>query len=107
MGYMVQSCGLLPMTFSLVLISSALLIGGLGRALLVRRGGLTRRGVVAPAIWALLIPLSLSSVLVRAFKVPIDRWFCSDSFRGLLFAGILDMRRGITGGCCCGLFSEK
>jgi hypothetical protein len=38
----------LPMTFSRVLISSAMLMGGLGRALLVRMGGLTRRGVVEP-----------------------------------------------------------
>jgi hypothetical protein len=38
----------LPITFSRVFISSATLMGGLGRALLVRKGGLTRRGVIDP-----------------------------------------------------------
>jgi hypothetical protein len=74
--------------------------GGLGRALLVRRGGLTRRGVVKPADWALVMKFSLSSGLVLGLRVHSDLWFCSDSFRGLVLAGMLDMRRGITGGCC-------
>jgi hypothetical protein len=41
--------GLVAWTFSRVRSSSALFKGGLGSALLVRSGGLTRRGVVDPA----------------------------------------------------------
>jgi hypothetical protein len=74
-------------------------MGGLGRALLVRRGGLTRRGVVCPGPRALDDALSLSSLEFLIFKAERDRWVCSDSFRGLLSGGILDMRRGIDGGC--------
>lgn len=31
--------------------------------------------------------------------MPSDFWDWSDSFRGLVFTGIEDIRRGITGGC--------
>jgi hypothetical protein len=86
------------MTFSRVLVSSAKLIGGLGRALLVRIGGLTRRGVVCPGLWALDEVVSLSSLEFLIFKAERERWACSDSFRGLLSGGMLDMRRGMDGG---------
>jgi hypothetical protein len=72
-GYIDHSFGLLPpMTFSLVRISSATFIGGLGRALLVRKGGLTRRGVVEPATWALVMTFSFSSELALGLRVHND-----------------------------------
>jgi hypothetical protein len=91
--------GLVAMTFSRVRISSALFKGGLGSALLVRNGGLTRRGVVEPDAWVPDMIFSLSSTLFFALKVQSDRWFCKDSFLGLLLTGMLDMRRGMTGAC--------
>jgi hypothetical protein len=78
--------------------------GGEGRALFVLRGGEMRRGVVAPIAAA---EFSLSSVLVRGLRVIMERWFWRESLRGLLFAGMLDMRSGITGGCCEVLGSAK
>jgi hypothetical protein len=86
------------MTFSRVLVSSAMLMGGLGSALLVRMGGLTRRGVVCPGPWAREEVESLSSLEFLIFKADSERWVCSDSFRGLLSGGMLDMRRGMDGG---------
>jgi hypothetical protein len=61
------------MTFSRVFISSAILMGGLGKALLVRRGGLTRRSVVDPAAWALVMVFSFSSLKFLGFIVHNDR----------------------------------
>lgn len=46
----------------------------------------------------LLRSLSISSRLcLVGLSVDVERWPRRDSFRGLLFAGILDMRRGIAG----------
>lgn len=39
-------------------------------------------------------PLSLSSL----WSIPRDLWLWMESFRGLLFAGMEDMRRGMIGG---------
>ena len=32
------------------------------------------------------------------FRVDMERWMGRESFRGLLFVGILDIRKGIEGG---------
>jgi hypothetical protein len=73
-------------------------MGGLGSALFLRIGGLTLRGGVEPASRGV-VALSFSSELLRtAFSVDVDRWIGNDSLRGLLLAGMLDMRNGIGGG---------
>jgi hypothetical protein len=73
-------------------------MGGLGSALFLRIGGLTFRGGV-DVVSRGLITYSFSSELLRmALRVDVDRWTGRDSFRGLLLAGILDMRKGMLGG---------
>jgi hypothetical protein len=90
--------GGLPLrTFSLVRVSSSTFMGGLGSALSVRSGGLRRRGVVGPAACA---EASFSTWPLLGFKLDVDRWTGSDSFRGWVLAGMLDIRRGMTGACC-------
>ena len=43
-----------------------------------------------------------------AFRVVFDRWTGNDNFRGLLLAGILDIRRGMDGGPTgCAAFEAK
>jgi hypothetical protein len=41
-----------------------------------------------------------------ALSVVVDRWTSKDSLRGLLLAGILDMRNGIVGGFGGGALEE-
>ena len=65
--------------------------GGLGSSLFVFRGGLFLDGYEA------LAGVSLSSPLcVRIFELECKRG--RDNFRGLLSAGMLDIRSGIEGG---------
>lgn len=99
MAYLFHSCcGLFPLTSSRVRISSSALIGGLGRALFFCIGGLTLRGGV-DVVSRGLTTLSFSSKLSRvALSVVVDRWTGKDSLRGLLLAGMLDIRNGIDGG---------
>lgn len=59
------------MTFPLVCISSSAFKGGLGRALLVRNGGLTFRGGDHRP-WALAKAVSFSSELILGLSVDID-----------------------------------
>lgn len=67
------------------------------------KGGLTLEGVTVPAGLTL---LSSSSRLV-AFRFEVDRRFCNDNLRGLLSAGMLDMRNGIDGGTAAGLLYDR
>lgn len=86
------------MALSLGSVSSSLGIGGVGSALFVRSGGLTFLCVVAPAARVELVVSSFPSRLRRAgFNGDMDSWF-SDNLRGLLFMGMLDMRKGMMGG---------
>jgi hypothetical protein len=81
-----------------VRISSSALVGGLGRALSVWIGGLTLR-VGVDDVFRRLTTVSFSSELsLVALSVVIDRRIGKDSLRGLLLAGMLDIRNGIGGG---------
>lgn len=51
--------------------------------------------------------LSFSSkVSLVALSVDVDRWTGKDSFRGLLLAGMLDIRSGIDGGFTAGVLDD-
>ena len=65
--------------------------GGLGNSLLVFRGGLDLDGNEALAGFSISSPLR-----VRMLQLDCKRG--RDSFRGLLSAGMLDIRSGIAGG---------
>jgi len=60
-------------------------------------GGVRFRGVVEPVEVLVAFFSSLPSRLAMARNVDVEPW-TSESFRGLLFAGMLDMRNGMMGG---------
>jgi hypothetical protein len=69
-------------------------------------GGLTLRGGV-DVVSRGLTTLSFSSELsLVALSVVVDRWTGKDSLRGLLLAGMLDIRNGIDGGFGAGALED-
>jgi len=70
----------------------------MGNSLFVRSDELCLWSVREPGVCTAWRHVSFSSVLdLTAFSVEFEE-LCSESFRGLLLTGILEMRKGIDGG---------
>jgi hypothetical protein len=72
--------------------------------LFVFKGGLFLEGVVASCAGLARLPFSSPQ---PALRFELDRRCCKDSLRGFVFAGMLEIRRGMDGGPAFWLFAAK